>query len=159
MFIYTAKLHRKRIILGAAALVLVCGFLATYAGMHSIWGAQSTAATTVSPKGLKTNEDRLAYLSQFGWTLSPEAITVEEIQLPENFDASYDDYLSWQTQQGFELDQFAGKRVKRYTYQISNYPDKTNAMASLLIYKNNVIGGEVFAADTGELLHGLTRPS
>ncbi len=159
MFIYTAKLHRKRIILGAAALVLVCGFLATFAGMHSLWGAQSTAATATSPKGLKTNEDRLEYLSQFGWSLSPEAVTVEEIKLPDTFDSSYDEYLAWQAQQGFSLDKFAGKQVKRYTYQISDYPNQKNVMISLLIHKNTAIGGEVFLADTGEMLHGLARPS
>lgn len=159
MIIYAAKLQRKRIIIGAIALVLVCGLLGSFAGFHSLWGAQSVASS-VSPKGVKTNEDRIAYLSQFGWTTTPEALTVEELKIPDVFDASFDEYLATQTKQGFDLSKYTGKTVKRYTYGIQNYPgDLKNIMVSLLVYKNNVIGGEVFQADTGEVLHGLARPS
>jgi len=159
MIIYAAKLHRKRMIIGAVALILVCGLLGSFAGFHSLWGAQSVASS-VSPKGIKTNEDRVAYLGQFGWTTTPEALTVEEIKIPETFDASFDDYLAVQTDQGFDLSKYSGKTVKRYTYGVQNYPgDLKNVMISLLVYKNNVIGGEVFRNDTGEVLHGLARPS
>lgn len=158
MFIFTAKLHRKRVAFGAVALVLICGILATFAGSHSLWGAQSVAAS-VSPKGIKTNEDRVSYLSQFGWTTTPEALSVEELQIPEVMDASFDAYLAAQANQGFDLSKYLGKKVKRYTYGITNYPGGTDAMASLLIYKNMVVAGEVFASDTGEVLHGLARPT
>lgn len=159
MIIYTAKLQRKRIIVGAVALILICGLLGSFAGFHSLWGAQSVS-TCVSPKGIKTNEDRIAYLAQFGWTTTPEALTVEELKIPDVFDASFDEYLATQTNQGFDLSKYAGKTVKRYTYGLQNYPgDVKNVMISLLVYKNNVIGGEVFQHDTGEVLHGLARPS
>lgn len=56
-------------------------------------------------------------------------------------DASYDDYLALQSGQGFDLSKYAGKRVKRYTYEITNYPTgETGILANLLIYKNTVIG-------------------
>lgn len=159
MIIYAAKLQRKRIIIGAIALILVCGLLGSFAGFHSLWSAQSVASS-VSPKGVKTNEDRIAYLSQFGWTTTPEALTVEELKIPDVFDASFDEYLATQTNQGFDLGKYTGKTVKRYTYGIQNYPgDLKNVMVSLLVYKNNVIGGEVFQNETGEVLHGLARPS
>lgn len=158
MFIYTAKLHRKRLILGVVALVLVCGLLAAIAGFHSLWGAQSVSAT-MSPTSVKTNEDRIAYLKQFGWTVTPEAITVEELQMPETFDASLDEYLAVQTEQGFDLSKYAGKTVKRYTYGITNYPGgASDIMAGLLVYKNTVIGGDVFSSETGKILHGLAQP-
>lgn len=158
MFIYTAKLHRKRFILGIVALILVCGLFAVFAGFHTLWGAQSVSAT-VSPTSVKTNEDRIAYLKQFGWTVTPEAITVEELKIPETFDSSLDEYLAIQKQQGFDLSKYAGKNIKRYTYGISNYPGgATNNMAELLIYKNAVIGGDVFSADTGKVLHGFAQP-
>jgi len=158
MFIFTAKLHRKRVAIGAVALVLVCGILATFAGSHSLWGAQSVSGS-VSPNGIKTNEDRVSYLAQFGWTTTPEALTVEEMQIPAVMDASFEAYLATQAEQGFDLSKYLGKTAKRYTYGITNYPGGANVMASLLIYKNTVIAGDVFAADTGEVLHGLARPS
>jgi len=158
MFIYTAKLHRKRFILGIVALVLVCGLFAVIAGFHSLWGTQSVSAP-MSTTSIKTNEDRIAYLEQFGWTVTPEAVTVEEVQIPETFDSSLDEYLALQKEQGFDLSKYAGKKVKRYTYSITNYPgDATNILAGLLIYKNGVIGGDVFSSESGKILHGLSQP-
>lgn len=159
MFIYTAKLHRKRILFGAIALVLVCGLLLTLAGTYNLWGTQTVASTTDdTSEKVKTNEDRIAYLERFGWTVTPEPLAVEELSIPEVFDESLTDYLALQDSQGFDLSQFAGKTVKRYTYGITNYPTGDNAiMASILVYKNHVIGGEVFSSQTGELLHGLAR--
>jgi len=159
MFIYTAKLHRKRILFGIIALVLVCGLLLTLAGTYNLWGTQTVASSAAeAPDKVKTNEDRIAYLESFGWTVTPEPLAVEELAIPEVFDESLTDYLALQDSQGFDLSQFAGKNVKRYTYGITNYPTgEENIMVSILVYKNHVIGGEVFSATTGELLHGLAR--
>ena len=74
-------------------------------------------------------------------------------------DASYDDYLALQSGQGFDLSKYAGKRVKRYTYEITNYPTgETGILANLLIYKNTVIGGEVLSPQLDGFLHGLAMP-
>ena len=72
----------------------------------------------------------------------------EELIVPENFDESYDDYLALQSKQGFDLTKYAGKRIKRYTYTVTNYSDsEAEVHAALLIYKNKVIGGQLQAAD------------
>lgn len=158
MFIYTAKLHRKRFILGIIALILVCGLFAAFAGFHSLWGTQSVSAP-MNATSIKTNDDRIAYLEQFGWTVTPEAVTVEELQIPETFDTSLDNYLAMQKEQGFDLSKYTGKKVKRYTYGITNYPGgATDVLAGLLIYKNEVIGGDIFSSGTGKILHGLAQP-
>jgi len=58
------------------------------------------------------------------------------------------------------LTKCAGKRVKRYTYEITNYPTgESGVQANLLIYKNTVVGGEVLSAQLDGFLHGLTMPS
>jgi hypothetical protein len=159
MFIYTAKLHRKRILFGLIALVLVCGLLLTLAGTYNLWGTQTVVNPTAeTSEKVKTNEDRIAYLESFGWALTPEPLAVEELSIPEVFDDTLTDYLALQDSQGFDLSQFAGKTVKRYTYGITNYPTGDDTiMVSILVYKNHVIGGEVFSSTTGELLHGLSR--
>ena len=162
MFIFTAKLRRKRIIAGIVALVLVCGALAVYASSHTFWGPESAASSLFTSKGDgKTNEDRIAYLKNLGWTVEPEPILVEDIKLPDNFEDDFlVEYLEMQTDTGDRLQEHSGKTVKRYTYAITNYPTgEGNIYLTLLIYKNNIIGGDVFSADTGELLHGLTLPS
>lgn len=88
----------------------------------------------------------MAYLQSYGWEVSAEPLATEELLIPKEMDASYDDYLALQSGQGFDLSKYAGKRVKRYTYEITNYPTgETGILANLLIYKNTVIGGEVLS--------------
>ena len=50
--------------------------------------------------------------------------------------------------------------MKRYTYEVTNYPTgETGIQAGLLIYKNTVIGGEVLSSDLGGFIQGLAMPS
>ncbi len=157
MIIYAAKLHKKRIFLGLFAFLLLCGAFAVYAGSHNFWASQSVSAT-VSTQRVKNNEARIAYLEDLGWSVTPTAVAVEELRIPTSFD-DLGEYMAIQADQGFQLGDYAGKKVKRYTYGIENYPDASqNIMASILVYKNKVIGGEIFSADSGQILHGLTLP-
>ena len=74
------------------------------------------------------------------------------------FDESYTGYLQLQADQGFDLTQYKGRRVKRYTYQLTNYPSQDEPVQiSLLIYKNRVVGGQI-QSSSGSFLHGLSLP-
>lgn len=151
MFIWTAKLNKRRIALALAAVLCLSAGAAVLLGG---WGTAVSAA--VSPKRIKTEEDRVAYLQGWGWQVSPQASLVEELELPREFGPEYDRYLSLQAGQGFDLTKYAGKRVRRYTYEVTNYPTgEAGVVAHLLVCKNRVIGGEVMG---GAFLHGLAVP-
>lgn len=149
MFIITARVRKGPILAVAAAAAVVCGVLLAAAGL----GGRDTAVSgVVSPTGVKTNEDRIAYLESYGWQVSQEPSSVEELLIPDTFDESYTQYLELQSSQGFDLTDYCGKRVKRYTYEISNYPTgETGIQAGLLIYKNTVIGGDVLSPQLAAL--------
>lgn len=151
VFIWTAKLNKKKLALTLAAALLVS------AGALTFLGSRGTAASaSVSPKGVKTEEDRVSYLQEWGWQVTPQAVLVEELALPEEFGEEYAKYLELQTGQGFDLTKYTGKRIRRYTYEVLNYPTgETGVVAHLLICKNTVIGGEVLG---GSFLHGLSMP-
>ncbi len=158
MFIFTARIDKRRLAAGAAALVLLCGTALAVGGRNSEPGVEA-AASVSAPKKVKTNEDRIAYLEQFGWQVAPEAVAVEELLIPEEFDETYAEYLALQESQGFDLTRYCGQRVKRYTYEIINYPTgESGVQASLLICKNKVIGGQVLSARLDGFLHGLEMP-
>ena len=64
--------------------------------------------------------------------------------IPEKSTAVYDRYNALQKTQGYDLSQYAGKIVMRYVYKITNFPGATDPVyATLLVYKNEVIGGDV----------------
>ena len=160
MFILTARITRKRIAAGAAALALLCGTALAVGSLSADRGAVGASATSTAPKKVKTNEDRIAYLESYGWQVEAEPMAVEELLIPEEFDETYEEYLALQQSQGFDLNEYRGKRVKRYTYEITNYPTgETGVQAALLIYKNRVIGGEVLSAKLNGFLHGLGMPT
>ena len=151
MMVWTAKLDRRKLGILLGAVLLLCGT----AGGLFLRGQFTQASSPADPKGVKTAEDRVAYLQKWGWVVPDEAAGVEELELPETFGSEYDDYLALQSGQGFDLTKYAGKRIKRYTYDVLNYPGGVKAQAHLLLYKNRVVGGEIFGEG---FLHGLEPP-
>ena len=156
MIIVTAHIPKKKLLAGGITALCCCA-----AVVIALIFALGTRAVTASAevKNIRTNDDRLAYLSGLGWQVSLQPIATEELLIPKQFDDSYTGYLKLQEDQGFDLARYCGKRVKRYTYQLTNYPDQEEPMQiALLIYKNRVIGGQIQSA-SGSLLHGLTLPA
>ena len=158
MLIMTAKLPKRKLTLGVAAAALLC--CCAIALNFSQWAGREVSASALpSPKGVRTNQDRVEYLSAYGWQVSEEPISTQELLIPEEMDDSYTQYLALQSNQGFDLEKYAGKRVKRYTYEVLNYPTgETGVQANLLICKNTVIGGEVLSPQLDGFLHGLAMP-
>lgn len=161
MFIVT-KIRRGRLAACCLLLALTLGVLAAggfLAQDVQVASAAAQAQSRPDPAGRKDNESRIAYLESWGWLVGKEAVAVEEILIPETFDASYNDYLALQAAQGFDLTQYAGQTVKRYTYQVLNYPGlQENIWASLLICKKTVIGGQVYCSQGDGFTQGLAYP-
>ena len=107
---------------------------------------------------IKTAEDRIAFLSQFGYTVETEAIEETEVVIPKEFDKVFAAYNELQKAEGLDLGRYKGKKLMRYTYRVTNYPgyDK-EVYASLLVYKNKVVGGDVCSLDPSGFAHGLTK--
>ena len=151
MFIVTARVPKKKLLAGGVALLCCCVVAATAGGV--------AVAASAEVRGIRDNDDRVAYLNELGWTVSAEPIATEELLIPDHFDDTYSDYLALQEGQGFDLSRYCGKRVKRYTYEITNYPTgEAGVQVALLVYRSTVIGGEVLSPTTGGFLHGLAKP-
>ncbi len=145
MFIMTARVPKRRLLAGAVTAACCC--LAVIIALGLTLGRR--AVTTSAEVGnIRDNDDRVAYLTGLGWQVAPEAVSAEELLIPDTFDDSYADYLALQSGQGFDLTKYCGKRVKRYIYEITNHPSgKPGVQAALLIYRNRIIGGQLQAAD------------
>lgn len=153
MFIVTARVPRRKLLAGAAAVLCCCLVLAT-----ALVVTLGDRAVTAAAEGanVRSSEDRVAYLNRLGWQAAEPPVQTEALMIPETFDESYADYLALQAAQGFDLTKYAGKRIKRYVYDITNYPDPGVSMqAALLVFKNKVIGGQLQSAD-GSLVLPLT---
>ena len=105
-----------------------------------------------SPKG-KTREERLSFISSFGWEVDKDSEHKDEILIPKEFGEVFSKYNEMQKSQGFDLSKFKGKNVLRYRLKILNHPrEKDLAFINLLVYKGKIIGGEVFSPEINGFL-------
>ena len=107
-------------------------------------------------------EERVAFLSQFGWEVPDDPIEVAEVMIPSEFDDTYTKYNEIQIEQGFNLEKYKGVRVKRWTYEIQNYPgyakDSGCIRANLLVCEDKVIGGDICSVELDGFMHGFENP-
>ena len=137
MLVMTAKIDLKKILLGLAiAVALIVALVMLFSGGND---TQPTAVT-----GVTSNDGRVKFLSDLGWEVTTSPVESGQVKIPAESTEVYDRYNSLQKSQGYDLTPYAGKTVMRYVYQIHNFPDATEPVyATLLIYKNQVIGGDV----------------
>ena len=94
--------------------------------------------------GVSNNDARVDFLKTFGWEVTTSPTESGQVRLPTEANEVFNRYNALQKSQGYDLSAYAGKTVMRYVYKISNYPGATAPVyATLLIYKNQVIGGDV----------------
>lgn len=111
--------------------------------------------------GAATAAERIAYLSQFGWSVDEEPVEVREVIIPAEFDDTYLKYNELQKEQGFDLSPYRSKRVKRWTYRVTNYEGYEGSElihADILVFGGRVIGGDVCSVELNGFMHGFVRP-
>lgn len=149
--VVSLKANKKRIFaffLLAAVVVGACIFL-----QNGGTGEESKEI----PGG--TNEERVAYLQSFGWQIDTEPAETREVMIPAQFNDVYTAYNVMQKAQGFDLKPFAGEVCTQYKYKINNYPDEQEVYATLLVYSNLIVGGDVACDEVDGFMHGFASDS
>ncbi len=158
MFIYTVRAQTVRL----GALVCLAVFLLLGIAIVADAGvvAEEAAVEAVSYSKIRTDEDRLSFLSSLGWQTTGTVVEEESFTLPESFDRVLLGYNEIQRDQGLDLSHYRGKKVTRYTYEITNYPDYNGKVyANLIVSRSKVIAGDISAADPMGFVRGLERPT
>ena len=152
MFVMTAKVDMKKILLGlAAAAALIIALVMFFSG-------DENAAPTVSLTPA-TNDGRVKFLSDFGWDVTVSPAESGQVKIPESASDVFSRYNALQKSQGYDLSQYVGKTVMRYVYKINNYPGATDPVyATLLVYKDQIIGGDVTDTSAKGVIRGFRMP-
>ena len=79
--------------------------------------------------------------------------------IPREFNDVYKNYNAMQQAQGFDLAPYSGQVVTQYKYLITNYPDETEVYATLLVYGEVIIGGDVACGKVDGFMHGFAKDS
>ena len=151
MMVMTAKVNLKKItiLLGAVALVVI--------GLALAFGGRSEPT---SAKPVSDNEARVQFLKSFGWEVAATPVESGRVKIPAEQSEVFDRYAQLQKSQGYDLAPYAGKTVMRYVYQITNYPNATDPVyATLLVHKNQIIGGDVTNTGPDGRVQGFAMPN
>ena len=127
-------------------VTLAC--LALFVPEYSATEALSDLAETVDYGNIRTNDDRIAFIAQFGYEVEKEPLETVEFTLPAEFDRVLAGYNEIQKQQGLDLSRYAKKTLTRYTYTVTNYGDHEGTVyINLLQHRDRIVGCDICSAD------------
>jgi len=157
MFVYSLRASTVKffgiVFIALAALTTLVVFIPQYEAQSTSLFAENKE---INFDKIKTNEDRIAFLAQFGWTVENTPAEEAEITVPAEFDKVFTEYNEIQKRQGLDLSKYKNKDMKRYTYIVTNYPDVTETVyANVIVYKNRVVGGDICSASKSGFIHGF----
>lgn len=153
MFIYSVRASTIRFFsVVALTIAIMVGMIALNGSAESV----SVASDNLNLSGIKTNDDRVAFIAHFGINVQPVPKESEEIRVPENFDKLLLEYNLIQKRQGLDLSKYKNKKVTRYTYEAENYNGKT-AYVNIVIYKGTVVACDISSDGDGGFVEPLIK--
>ncbi len=142
MFVFSVKTDRKRLAWGLTGVLAVLA--AVIVAVSQPGGSRATAGKAVDWR-VSSAEEREELLNSLGYQVAEE--TVQEVRLPDDPDEKLTAYESLQKSAGLSLLRYAGKRVKLYTYTVTNAQTAGQVTAHLYVYRYRVIAGDITPAD------------
>ncbi len=106
----------------------------------------------------ETETQRRNILLRYGWETG-ELLEKETVLLPEKEDAVYRIYNTIQKKAGFDLSDYYGKTVTRYTYEILNHKNASNqkVRGNLLVCNGYLIAGDIMITSYRGFMHALNE--
>ncbi len=106
--------------------------------------------------GIKTKEDRLAFIEGFGLKVDKDSEKEESFVMPESFDRVILGYNELQKEQGLDLSKYTKKKVAHYTYTVTNYNHEGTVVVNLFVYRNKIIACDIASGDGDAFVLPLT---
>ena len=158
MFVYSMRASTIKLVgvvcVALTVLITLIAFVPTYT--ISSQASADADGVTYNYEKVKTAEDAVTFLGQFGWEVNATPTEVKTVTIPEEFDKVFAAYNELQKEQGLNLSKYKGKDVTRYTFTVTNYPNYEGTVyANVLVYRNRVIAGDVCSADVTGFVHGF----
>lgn len=157
MLVFSIKWTKRKLFLWGTVIFFIaalCFFLFANNNSGTVKACQNTKYNTKA----SNDSERIEFLKQFGWEAESNPMEICEIKIPSEFNDTYKRYNDIQTGQGFNLLKYKGKDCTRWTYNITNYPDKSQGVrANVLVLEGNVIGGDISSLELGGFMHGFKR--
>lgn len=153
MFIFSVRSPKFKKIAAVLAVILACVILfCAFRGCMAPSEDECSSGKEASiDMAAADAAGRLKFIKNLGWTVDEKSAEVCEVLIPAEFDEVYSEYNKIQTAQGTDLAPYAGEKVKKWTYDVTNYDgyaaDSGCIKLNLLILDGKVIGGDVCSVE------------
>ena len=87
----------------------------------------------------------LGYISSFDIEVDKDGLKEDEIKVPASFNEVYKNYNKIQKEQGFDLENYKGKTLKRYTYPVINIEDETPNFVEVLTFDGIIVAADIYS--------------
>ena len=161
MFIYSVKSSTLKFfgIVGVAILTLVALIFLVPTYSEATTKEIATMNENISFNNVKNADDAIKFLTQYGWSVDDNPVEECEITIPKEFDKVMTTYNEIQKQQGLDLTKYQRKTAKRYTFNVTNYPNYEGTVyANIIVYRDKVIAGDICSSDSRGFIKTLSMP-
>ena len=160
MFVYSLRASTVKLVgvvcVALTVLITLIAFVPTYSLSSQASANAGDSEVSYSYDKVKTADDVISFLSQFGWEVAKEPVEVKTVTIPGEFDKVFSAYNEMQKEQGLNLSKYKNKDATRYTFAVTNYKGYEGTVyANVIVYRNRVIGGDVCSADVSGFVHGF----
>ena len=103
------------------------------------------------------DEGNIEFLKSYGWEVDGRCVDEAEVIIPKPFDAVYESYNKLQKRAGLDLEPYMGKRGRRYTYIVTNYPREVGeeVRANVLCIDGERVAGDIMTVSANGFMHSL----
>ncbi len=158
MFVFSVRANKPKLILA------LCAVLLTVVSLFFFVSSKDNPVVNDGEISAKASNEaeRIAFLSQFGWEIDEDPVEVTEVIIPSEFNDTYTAYNELQKNQSMDLAAYKGQRVKKWVYEVKNYPDYPAdngcIRATILVLDGTVIGGDVSSIEVDGFMQGFDFP-
>ena len=154
MFVFTAKLNRKKAIVAVIVLALLLAAAIIFVSIRGRSGSGADRRPVSS--GIANAADAVRYLNDLGWQVDTEPLEVKHLVIPRAFTGVYAEYAALQARQGFPIAEYGGMEAIRYTFRVRNHPSGgEDIVADLVVCGQTVIAGDVQSTALDGFMTGL----
>ena len=109
----------------------------------------------------KTNIMITDYIKSSGWQINENPVEISRFTIPKEFDIVYDAYNKIQQAGGFNLENYKGLSVCRYTYLVLNhkYSGEDKVFINVFVYKDEIIAADISSNGKNSFIYELNDTS
>ncbi len=147
MFVYSIRSSTVKLI-GVILIAILCvGIVISSSEESTVYA--SSEGLTVDYGGIEGREDRIAFIEGFGIKVDGNGETEELFRMPGEFDRILSGYNQLQLRQGLDLTRYKNRKVRHFSYTVTNYKGEGECRVNLYVYRSRIIACDLTCKDEG----------